>query len=152
MELRCSFYITSSFFLDKTDHPKPRGLCKRLHVVPLVSHPRFCFVSFSASVLLCLFSRLSLLPSSALSLFVSSSAFLSCVFLRVVLRAIHRAGQVAFQGAVGPIRLLDAAILTSSSRGKAILHHCRADVPARCLAREALSAVILFPGWQISEQ
>ena len=43
-------------------------------------------------------------------------------FISVIPRAIHRAGQVAFQGSVGPIRLLDAALLTSSSRGKAILH------------------------------
>ena len=38
------------------------------------------------------------------------------VVLDLVLRAIHRAGQVAFQRAVGPICLLDAAISTSSSR------------------------------------
>ena len=58
----------------------------------------------------------------------------ACVmFFRLpfVLRAIHRAGQVAFQGAVGQIRLLDAAILSSSSRRNAILRHCRADMPAR---------------------
>ena len=40
---------------------------------------------------------------------------------------------MAFQGAVGQICLLDAAISTSLSRGNAILGHCEADTPARCL-------------------
>ena len=73
------------------------------------------YISVSASSLLCLSPRLS------------------SVVLCVVLRANHRAGQVAFQGAVGQICLLDAAISTSLSRGNAILGHCEADTPARCL-------------------
>ena len=73
------------------------------------------YISVSASSLLCLSPRLS------------------SVVLCVVLRANHRAGQVAFQGAVGQICLLDAAISTSLSRGNAILGHCEADMPARCL-------------------
>ena len=56
--------------------------------------------------------------------------------MQIILRANHRAGQVAFHGAVGPICLLDADILTSSSRRNAILRHCGADTPARCFARE----------------
>ena len=68
MELRCSFYIPSSFFLDKTDHPKPRGLCKRLRFVP--------FVFFSEPSLWCrlLVSVLCLSPRQ-----------LFCVFFRVYL-------------------------------------------------------------------
>ena len=65
-----------------------------------------------------------------------AAAMLHCwalVLVQIVLRANHRAGQVAFQGAVGQICLLDAAISTSSSRGNAILGHCEADTPARCL-------------------
>lgn len=46
---------------------------------------------------------------------------------QIVLRAIHRAGQVAFYGAVEQIRLLDAAILTPLSRRNAILRHYKAD-------------------------
>ena len=68
---------------------------------------------------------------AALMVNVSASSL-----VKINLRAIHRAGQVAFQGAVRPICLLDAAILTSSSRRNAILGRCMADAPARCFARE----------------
>ena len=98
MELRCSFYIPSSYFFEKLTFLTPVD-----------------YISVSASSLLCLSPRLS------------------SVVLCVVLRANHRAGQVAFQGVVGQICLLDAAISTSSSRGNAILGHCEADMPARCL-------------------
>ena len=50
--------------------------------------------------------------------------------LGFILRAIHRAGRVAFQGAVGHICMLDAAISTSSSRASGVLRLCRADLPA----------------------
>ena len=79
-----------------------------------------------------------------------AAAMLHCwalVLVQIVLRANHRAGQVAFQGAVGQICLLDAAISTSSSRGKAILRHCIADKPARCFAREKCYSISLISSY-----
>ena len=83
MELRCSFYIPSSFFLDKTDHPKPRGLCKRLHVVP--------FVFFSEPSLWCrlLVSVLCLSPRQFFCVFFRVYLFClppRCLFLCLPLR------------------------------------------------------------------